>query len=242
MARPPDTSWKVLPSDPPVQLADNLWRVEGDIEGMSIRRCMVVARLRAGGLVLHNAIALDDAGMAWLEGLGAPQVMVVPNGFHRLDAPRYRARYPALRVVCPAGSRKKVAERVDVDDDYRGCPRPDPDDDSVELRHLEGVKGVEGVMTVRSSDGVTLVFNDAVFNLQHGRGLFMFVYGRLMGNAGGPKVTSITRWLLVKDKRAFRADLEALAATPGLTRIIVAHGDVIDDDAAGVLRSVAATL
>ena len=97
-------------------------------------------------------------------------------------------------------------------------------------------------MTVRSSDGVTLVFNDAVFNLQHGRGLFMFVYGRLMGNAGGPKVTSITRWLLVKDKRAFRADLEALAATPGLTRIIVAHGDVIDDDAAGVLRSVAATL
>ena len=58
MARPPDTSWKVLPSDPPVQLADNLWRVEGDIEGMSIRRCMVVARLRAGGMTATHKMSL----------------------------------------------------------------------------------------------------------------------------------------------------------------------------------------
>lgn len=242
MASPPDTTWKVLPHDPPARLADNLWRVEADVPGMALRRCMVVARLGSGELVLHNAVAMDDDGMAWLEGLGRPAFVVVPNGFHRMDAPRFKARYPDAKVLCPRGSREKVAERVAVDHTYDALPQPDPADDSVRFEHLDGAKGAEGVMIVRSSDGHTLVFNDAVFNLRHGRGLFWFVYGRLMGNAGGPKVTTISRLFLLKDKRAFRAHLERLAALPELKRIVVAHGDVIDADAAAVLREVAGTL
>ncbi|MCA9713471.1 MAG: hypothetical protein H6713_00160 [Myxococcales bacterium] len=236
-----DDDWKVLPHDAPAQLADNLWRVEGELEGMSLRRCMVVARLRSGALALHNAMALDDAGMRWLLGLGRPAVMIVPNGWHRIDAARYKARFPELRVVCPAGSRARVEQRVAVDDTY-ACGALAPGDDSVTLRHLAGVKDVEGVMTVRSHDGLTHVLNDAMFNLAHGKGLFMFIYGRLMGNAGGPKITSITRWLMIKERAAFRADLEALADVPGLRRVIVAHGAVIDEDAPGVLRRVAAAL
>ena len=236
-----ERDWKVLPHDPPVQLADNLWRVEGDLEGMSLRRCMVVARLQSGALALHNAMALDDAGMRWLEALGRPSVMIVPNGFHRLDAARYKARYPQLRVVCPAGSRSRVEKRVAVDDTY-ACGALAPGDDSVTLRHLAGVKEVEGVMIVRSQDGRTLVLNDAMFNLAHGKGLFMFIYGRLMGNAGGLKVTSIARWLMIKDRAAFRADLQRLAETPALRRVIVAHGAVINEEPATALRGVASTL
>jgi hypothetical protein len=238
----PDTQWHVLPHDPPAQLAENLWRVEGDLEGMALRRCMVVARLRSGDLVLHNAVALDEAGMAWLEGLGRPAWMVVPNGFHRMDAARFKARFPDLQVIAPRGARKKVAEKVAVDHTYDALPQPEPGDNSVRFEHLEGFKGFEGVMTVRSEDGATLVLNDAVFNLRHGEGLFWLVYGRLMGNAGGPKVTTVGRLFLVKDKPAFRAHLERLADTPGLKRIIVAHGDVIDQGAPEVLRAIAATL
>ncbi len=242
MAKPPDTAWKVLPHDAPVQLADNLWRVEADVPGMSLRRCMVVARLASGDLVIHNAVAMDEAGMAWLEGLGRVANVVVPNGFHRLDAPRFKARYPDARVICPRGARKKVEELVAVDATYDALPQPDPGDDSVRFEHLDGAKDGEGVMIVRSSDGHSLVFNDAVFNLSHGRGLFWLIYGRLLGNAGGPKVTTITRLLLLKDKRAFRGHLERLAELPELQRIVVAHGAVIDRDAAEVLRGIAATL
>lgn len=238
----PRTEWKVLPHDPPAQIADNLWQVEGDLPDMPLRRRMVVARLQSGDLVIHNAVALDDAGMAWLEGLGRPAVLVVPNGWHRLDAARFAARYPGVRVVCPPGARKRVEKVVPVSATYADASRPDPDDDTVTFAVLDGMKGAEGVMRVLSADGVTLVLNDAVFNLPHGKGFFWFVYGRLLGNAGGPKVTTLTRWFLVKDKRAFRAHLERLADTPDLRRIVVAHGDIVDGDAAGVLRRVAAAL
>jgi hypothetical protein len=45
----------------------------------------------------------------------------------------------------------------------------------------------------------------------------------------------------VKDRARFRAQLEALAAIPGLRRVIVSHR-VIDEDPAGTLRRVAASL
>ena len=240
MSKPADTDWRVLPHDPPTQLGEDLWRVEGDLEGMALRRCMVVARLASGDLVLHNGVALDEPGMAWLEGLGRPRWLIVPNGWHRLDAARYRARYPDLTVICPRGARKKVAQRVAVGATYDALPRPG--DGVVSLEHLDGLKGVEGVMRVDSADGATLVFNDALFNLPHGKGLFWWLYGRVLGNTGGPKVTLITRLLMVKDQAALRAHLERLAATPDLRRVIVAHGAVIEADAAEVLRSVAATL
>lgn len=241
-ATPDDLTWKVLPHDSLTRLADNCWRVEADVEGMSLRRCMVVARLRNGELVLHNAVALDDAGMAALEALGRPTWLVVPNGWHRLDAARYLGRYPDARVICPPGSRARVEEKVRVDETYETRPRPEPLDDTVTFEVLDGVAGAEGVMCVRSPDGVTVVFNDALFNLPHGRGLFWLIYGRLMGNAGGPKVTTITRWMMVKDRPAFRSHLERLAALPGLARVIPAHGRVIDTEAPDVLRAVAATL
>ncbi len=238
--RTSETDWRVLQHDAPQQLADNLWRVEGALDGMALRRCMVVVRLASGDLLLHNGVALDEAGMAWLEALGRPRWLVVPNGWHRRDAARYRARYPDLGVICPRAARKKVADKVAVDATYDDLPRPG--DDAVTFEPIDGLGGLEGVMRVTSADGATLVFNDAIFNLPHGKGLFWWFYGRVLGNAGAPKVTSITRLLMVKDRGALRAHLERLAETPDLRRVIVAHGGVIDDDPAGVLRAVGATL
>ena len=43
--RTSETDWRVLQHDAPQQLADNLWRVEGALDGMALRRCMVVVRL-----------------------------------------------------------------------------------------------------------------------------------------------------------------------------------------------------
>jgi hypothetical protein len=48
--------------------------------------------------------------------------------------------------------------------------------------------------------------------------------------------------MLVKDKGALRADLERLADTPDLQRIVPSHGDVVTSDPAGALRRVAATV
>jgi len=98
------------------------------------------------------------------------------------------------------------------------------------------------VLVVRSPSGSSLVFNDAVFNMPHGRGLSGFVFKHVTKGTGGPRVTRVFRWLAVKDRAAFRAHLERLAETPGLVRIIVSHHESITDDPAGTLRGVAAAL
>jgi hypothetical protein len=233
-----DDSWRVLPHRPIEKLEDNLWRVQGDLEGMPMKRVMTVAKRSDGRLVIHNGIALEQAAMKELEAFGEPAFLVVPNGYHRMDAPRFKARYPEISVVCPKGATAKVAKVVPVDLDYERYP----DDTDVSLATLAGVGDAEGVMTVRSAAGTTVVFNDAVFNMPHVGGAQGWVLRHVTGSTGGPKVSRIARFFIVKDKRAFRADLERIAATPGLKRVIVSHHEVIEGDVAGTLRTVASTM
>ncbi len=216
-------------------LQDNLYHVEGALPGMKLRRCMCVARLASGGLVIHNAVALNDEGMAKLDALGEVEYIVVPNGFHRLDSLNFRKRYPTAKLLCPDGSRKKIEEVVKVDGGYQDFP----EDAAVRLEVLDGVNGTEGVMIVCSGAEASIVFNDTLFNIpKKGAGLVL----RLLGSTGGPSVTRIARLFLVKDKAALRAHLQRLAETPGLCRLVPGHGELIDSEAAATLRGVAEAL
>ena len=230
-------NWTVLPHSTFRKLEENLWCIEGSLPSMPLKRNTVVAKLASGELVVHNALAVDDATRAELESWGKPAHLVVGNGWHRLDAKVFKDRYPALRIYCANGSRKRVAEVVPVDGCYGGGSSDFPTDPSVRMIALEGVP-VEGVLEVKSQAGTTLVFNDAVFNQPHLPGVFGAVY-RLIGSSGGPRVTNLVKLAMVKDKRAFRAHLERLADTPRLTRIIVAHGAILDDNPAERLRQIA---
>jgi hypothetical protein len=231
-------TWTVLEHGPIERLEPNLWIVVGSLPNMQLKRVMVLVRLDDGRIVIHGAIALNQEAMAEIEAWGTPSVLLVPNAFHRLDAPSFVQRYPDLKVYCPRGGRSKIEEVVRVDGDFEEMP-PDA---AAALEHLEGLKDAEGVMTVRSPAGTTLVFNDAIFNLEHGKGLAGFIFRYITASTGGPKVTRMVRLFLLKDQEAFRAHLERLADTPDLKRVIVAHGRLIEDDPAGVLRKVAADL
>jgi len=230
--------WKVLPHRPLEKLSENLWRVEGDLAGMPLKRVMIVARRGDGALVIHNCIALAEDEMAQLEALGPIGYLVVPNGFHRLDIGVFKARYPQAKVLCPRGSREKVAEVVAVDGPYEDFPP----DDAVTLTTLEGTAAREGVMLVRSPDGATAVFNDVLFNMPHVSGVHGFVLKHLTQSSGGLRVSRISRLFLIKDGSALRAQLLRLAETPQLRRIVVAHHETCAEDAAAALRKVAATL
>ncbi|MEM7447911.1 MAG: hypothetical protein AAF355_06695 [Myxococcota bacterium] len=230
--------WKVLPHLGLQQVSDNLWRLQGSLERMGLKRVMTVARRDDGGLVLHSPIAVDDTTRLQIEELGPPAYFVVPNGFHRLDSPAYKCRYPEAKIVCPSGSQKKVEEVLPVDLTYAEFPH----DRSTVLREVEGIGEVEGVMIVRSHDGVTLVFNDLIFNAPHGKGLAGFVFRYVTDSTGGPKISRLARWLLMKDRSALKRDLMALAATEDLKRIVVSHHRMISEDAAATLRGVASRL
>lgn len=231
-------TWTVLPHQPIEHLEDNLWRVQGSLQGMALRRVMTIARRGDGRLVIHNAIALDEASMAELDAWGEVGFILVPNGFHRLDAPAFKARYPQALVLCPSGSREKVAEVVRVDGVYEDFP----EDPAIRLETLDGVGAMEGVMIVASGERRTVVFNDAVFNMPHGKGFTGFVFRHLTQSTGGPRVSRIAKLFVVKDKAAFRDHLARLAATPGLYRMIVSHHRTVEGDAAGAIRQAIDTL
>ena len=232
------TTWKVLPHGPVEKLAENLWRVEGSLEGMPLRRVMTLVKRSDGGVLVHNAIALADDAMREIDAWGSVRWLVVPNGYHRLDARVFKDRYPEARVLCPAGSRAKVEEVVPIDLTYDDFVP----DQAVHIVTLDGVAKQEGALLVRSPDGVTIVLNDAVFNLPHGKGFTGFIFRHVTQSSGGPRVSRVTRWFVVKDRKAFRAHLERLAETPDLRRVIVSHQDVIDVNPGGALRKAAATV
>jgi len=194
---------------------------------------MAVVRMKDGRLVIHGAMALEDAAMKTLEALGEPAVMLVPSGFHRMDAGRFAHRYPKMQVYCPAGARARV--RLDgTYDDFAG-------DATVRLESVDGIGDAEGAMRVASQDGTTLVFNDILFNMPHPNG-FGGVVTRILGSSGGPRVSRTARIALLKDARALARRFVALATTPDLVRVMVAHHETITEKPADVLRNVALTL
>jgi hypothetical protein len=222
--------WTVLPHKPLEKLTENLWRVEGTMPDGKTRRVMVVAKRKDGALVIHNAIALEEALMTELEAFGAPRYLVVPNGFHRQDAFIWKDRYKDMTVLAPTKGMGRVRKVVAVDGSLADYP---PDDD-VRLGHLVGTGEREGLLEVRSKDGITVVFNDALANMPKLKGLPAF----LMGPTGKFSIPRVSRLLLVRDKRAFSAELRRLAGDD-LKRVIVSHGRMVSEGAAGVLQTVA---
>lgn len=232
------SGWNVLRHGDIERLEDDLWRVVGSLPNMGLRRVMTLVRLQDRRVVIHSAIALDDASMAEIESWGTPSVLVVPGVYHRFDAPAYVARYPELEVVCPRGARTKVTQKVRVDRDYSELEG----NDRLHLVHLDGVGEAEGVALVHTDHGTTLVFNDALFNMPHGRGLAGLFFRYVTGSTGGPRVTRLFRVLAIRDRRALADHLRRLADTPDLVRIIVSHHVMIDERPSAVLRDVASSL
>ena len=226
-------TWSVLPHGPIQRLTENLWWVQGTLAGMSLKRTMTIARMQDGRLVIHSAIALDEGGMHEIEAWGTPAYLLVPNAYHRLDAPAYKERYPALRVFSPRGSIARVRDVIAVDGSYEDFPA----NDSVQLETLHGVNDTEGAMIVTSADGVSVVLNDTVFNMDRKRDPLGFLFTTLLGSAPGPRVSRLAKLLLVKDRAALKQDLSRYAERDDVQRLIVSHEKVASGaDARAALR------
>lgn len=235
----PFTEWTVLPHGKLTRLDDNLLSVTGDLHmpiGDFPRR-MTVVRLHDGRLVVFSAIALEEAEMQALESFGDPAFLIVPNDIHRMDAKIWKDRYPAMRVVSPAGVKKQVDEIVAVDD-----IAPNFGDPQVQFVTVPGTQEREAALVVRTWSGTTLVVNDLIWNMADRPGLGGWLF-HVMGFTGKePRIPGIVELREIKDKLALRSQLEKWASIPGLNRIIVSHGNIVSRDAKGVLDRLAESL
>jgi hypothetical protein len=234
----PPRPWTVLPHGPLERLEENLHVVDGWVPGIpGLRRRMAVVRRSGGGLLFFNAVPVDEPTLAQVRALGRPEVLVVPQHLHMIDAHAFRERL-GVKVHAPAADRALVERRVPVDGTFEELPA----DPAVEVRTVAGFRTGEGLALVRSGSRASLVVADVVLNVPDGPGLQGLVF-RLLGMTGPrPKLPAPVRLRVLRDRRALRAQLEALAATPGLARIVPSHGPIVDRDPAGVLREIAASL
>lgn len=232
--------WQVMPHEPLVEVDNRLLSAAGEIHmplGVFPRR-MTVIGLSGDRTAIYSAIALGEPEMARIEALGRPSFLIVPSDGHRMDARIWKDRYPDMLVITPPGARDGVAEVVPVDatDDVLGDP-------NVDFTTVPGTGGHESALVVRRPSGTTIVFNDVIGNVAHPKGIGAQIMGRLMGfGVSHPQVPRVIHHKVIDDDAALAGQFEDWAADPALRRIIVSHGDIIEDNPSAVLRALAKDL
>ncbi len=225
--------WKVGRHGSLVSLSNKLAIVDGSLARMPIGRRMSIVTMESGELAVINAMAVDENTLTQIRERGTPRYLLVPNAMHTIDAPAWAERFPDIRVLVPRPLRKAIERKVRVD----GTLDELPANSVLSTETAEGTRG-EALFRVVDGGETSLIVSDLVFNLGNMPGLQGLVL-RILGSTGGPKVTRLGRLLTVKDREAARQYLHRLADTPGLRRIIVSHGDIIDRDPAATLHHVA---
>lgn len=201
-------------------------------------RRMTVVLLANGTTAIWSAIPLEETAMKEIEGMGVPGFLVIPGVAHRLDAAAWKARYPAIKVLCPLGAYEEVREAVPID--FTEDPFGDPD---VTFEAAPGVGEKEAVLMIRRGERFTLVLNDLLANVRHPHGLGAHVMARLFGfGVRRPQMPRAGRKMFVKDAKALAAAFRRWSELTGLTRIIVSHGEVIQDRPREVLARIATEL
>jgi len=231
----PFKEWTVLPHGKLTQINDRILTVVGDLKMplLELPRRMTVVRLGTGDLVIFSAIALREPEMAELESFGRPAFLIVPSIRHRLDAPNYKRRYPGITVVAPQFGIEKTREVVAVD-----THMPSFGDPTVHFVEIAGDSALE----VDGDDGSTIIVNDLIGDIhgEHGVGGWLL---RVMGFAGDdPHVPAPVKLLLGKHKSEVAQHFRRWAERDDLRRIIVSHGETIENDPRGALRKLAASL
>jgi len=238
MTRPFD-HWTVQPHGKLVQRANDIWTVDGVVKMplTAFPRRMTVVRLSDQRLVIYSAVSLEHDEMSALEAIGWPTYLVVPNAHHRLDARAWKQRYARIVVCAPAGARDQIEDTVHVD-----TVAPDFNDARVTYATLAGTHDREAALLIEGEDGTTLVLNDIVANMPAQDG----VAGLMLRAAGfgghDAQIPRIVRMTLVDDGHALRSQLESWSALDRLRRVIVSHGDVIEEDPRQTLRTLAVSL
>jgi hypothetical protein len=220
------------------ELTEGVWRVKGRLP-FPLHRNMVVLRLPNGELLLHSVVALDEAGMRALEALGKPAYAIVPHPAHMRDAAYYHDRFPGLKFLTPAVSRKTVEERVPVAGTVEEVLPPL----GFVLHEVPATRVPEYIYEwPLPAGGRMLMVNDAFGGADASDNRQLM--GRLLirhtgapGNRFG--IARIYRLAMLRNPAPLKTLARKLATIPDLRLITVSHGEPVRTAAAEALLRVA---
>lgn len=217
---------------PPRELAAGVWALDRRLRmpgGPLLPLRSTVVRLRDGSLVVISPPPLAPAEDAALAGLGHVGDVVAPNSFHYRYAAALVARHPGARLLVAPG----LPARVPALPPARELgSRPPPEwAGEIDTAVLGPVRGISEVVFFHVASG-TVVLSDLAFNMTRFARAFDRVAWRWSGVPDGFGPSRTARLLLLRDRAEAGRCLRQIARWP-MRRIVVAHGDAVEDDARG---------
>lgn len=196
---------------------------------------MTVIRLNDGKLFIHSPCELDAVVARQLNSLGTPAFIVAPGSFHHLHVASAQAAFPNAKVwICPGVERKQPNLHFDG---FLSDQAPDAWSDTLDQYLVRGNRVIWEVPFFHKPSK-TLILVDLIENIgdstPHVDWKLKFWWKAVfhMWNEPKPAPEYQLGW---KDKKAAKDSLERILEWD-FERIIIAHGQNIDRDAAAVAR------
>jgi hypothetical protein len=174
---------------------------------------MTILRTKAGELVIHNPIRLEDRAYAQLETLGLVAHIVAPNRYHDSDGKYWRARFPLAKFYPPGSIGRLWPHELRKEVDALPVAG---------LRLLD-----EAVFFHRVSK--TLVVTDLVFNMQvnlRGAEKQLYVLNKIYQRFGPSR---LFRYFFVRNRHDFAKSLDKILRWD-FERVIMNHGTILERD------------
>jgi hypothetical protein len=210
------------------RIAEDVWAHDNDIRmpgGLRLPCRATIMRLSDGGLVLHSPLAIDDATAREIDALGDVRFIVAPNCYHWMSLKAAKERYAKARVLGSAGLAKKLGAFA-----FEPLPESGAIDgmNGVRVERIKGAPSMDEHVFLHEPSRSLLV-TDLMFNVHQCRSFGMRLVFRLTGT--WKKTTQSRMWrFFVKDREA-AARSASVVLSWDFDRVVVAHGDVVEDDA-----------
>jgi hypothetical protein len=192
--------------------------------GVRLRARTSVIRLDDGRLLVHSPAPPSDGLGTQMTNLGQVSWLVVPNCFHHLGTPAAAAVFPDAKILGPRSAVARNPElRIDVDIHGPAFMEAVPE---FALFSLEGVPFLDETLLYHRPTQ-TLFGADVVLRADGSDHWSWRLAARITGCFNRLRVPPDVR-KKIADKEATSRSLRALQPLP-IKRLIVAHGDVIED-------------
>lgn len=219
--------------DPKVleRLGPGIWHSEHDLFMLGIHFRTRMTVLETGsGLLLHGPVPLDEAQAEALSGLGEVKYVVAPNSYHHLYAQAALERFPEARLWLGGALKRKRPEL----DGAVVSVGSEPAFGTTRSWLVDGMPKLDEILILHP-ESKTLVVADLVFNvLEYKRWLTGVVF-RLTGTHKRLAQSRLFTWEM-GDKQAYKASVEQVLDWD-FTRVVMAHGEVLEGDAKSRLAS-----
>lgn len=227
---------------PPKQVEGRLWVLDRRLQmpgGPILPTRTTILVLPSGGLLVVSPPPVEAGGLEQLDALGPVAHVLVPNSFHYLNTRGFLARYPQASLWAAPRLFSRVSGLPPGNELTEAAP--DAWSGVVEHAILGPTRGVSEVALFHRETG-SLILTDLAFNLVGLTRRLDRVGWRLLGAPSSFGPSRSARMMLLRDRALAATFLRRLLDWP-FRRVLVAHGESLEEDAVAVFqRAFAAAL